>query len=133
MHFVFHSVLYQKRYNRDRKHRFKLQQQIEDEYKKHNRLEEILKTTGASETLQVFAGKYQLKPYFLIRILLLKTVVFSSDLIGNKNNSINNDNNHDMGDKSDVESDDGDKMSSSSMSDDTKEKSVSSPKAANVA
>ncbi|CAO1315960.1 unnamed protein product [Diamesa serratosioi] len=103
-------VLYQKRYNRDRKHRFKLQQQIEDEYKKHNRLEEILKTTGASETLQVFA-----------------------DLIGNKNNSINNDNNHDMGDKSDAESDDGDKMSSSSMSDDTKEKSVSSPKAANVA
>lgn len=38
-----------------------------------------------------------------------------------------------MGDKSDAESDDGDKMSSSSMSDDTKEKSVSSPKAANVA
>ena len=67
MHLVFHSVLYQKRYNRDRKHRFKLQQQIEDEYKKHNRLEEILKTTGASETLQVFAGKFKLN-YFLIVI-----------------------------------------------------------------
>lgn len=51
------TALYQKRYNRDRKYRFKLQKQIEEEYEKHNRLEEILKTSGTSDSLKVFAGK----------------------------------------------------------------------------
>lgn len=55
---MFHSTaLYQKRYNRDRKYRFKLQKQIEEEYEKHNRLEEILKTSGTTDSLKSFAGK----------------------------------------------------------------------------
>jgi hypothetical protein len=55
---LFHSTaLYQKRYNRDRKYRFKLQKQIEEEYEKHNRLEEILKTSGTTDSLKSFAGK----------------------------------------------------------------------------
>lgn len=51
------TALYQKRYNRDRKYRFKLQKQIEEEYEKHNRLEEILKTSGPTDSLKNFAGK----------------------------------------------------------------------------
>ncbi|KAL7042030.1 hypothetical protein ACKWTF_000992 [Chironomus riparius] len=50
-------VLYQKRYNRDRKYRFKLQKQIEEEYEKHNRLEEILKKSGTTDTLKKLADR----------------------------------------------------------------------------
>lgn len=58
----FHSsshftVLYQKRYNRDRKYRFRLQKQIEEEYEKHSRLEEILKKNGTTEALKKVAGE----------------------------------------------------------------------------
>lgn len=52
-----HTVLYQKRYNRDRKYRFKLQKQIEEEYEKHSRLEEILKKSGTTEALKKVAGE----------------------------------------------------------------------------
>jgi hypothetical protein len=52
-----HAVMYQKRYNRDRKYRFKLQKQIEEEYEKHTRLEEILKKSGTTETLKKLAGE----------------------------------------------------------------------------
>lgn len=55
--FIHSTALYQKRYNRDRKYRFKLQKQIEEEYEKHNRLEEILKTSGTTDSLKNFAGK----------------------------------------------------------------------------
>lgn len=51
------TVLYQKRYNRDRKYRFKLQKQIEEEYEKHSRLEEILKKSGTTEALKKVAGE----------------------------------------------------------------------------
>lgn len=51
------TALYQKRYNRDRKYRFKLQKQIEEEYEKHSRLEEILKTSGPTDSLKNFAGR----------------------------------------------------------------------------
>ncbi len=52
-----YAVLYQKRYNRDRKYRFKLQKQIEEEYEKHSRLEEILKKSGTTEALKKVAGE----------------------------------------------------------------------------
>lgn len=54
------TALYQKRYNRDRKYRFKLQKQIEEEYEKHQRLEEILKSSGTTDSLKSFAGKRNL-------------------------------------------------------------------------
>lgn len=52
-----YTVLYQKRYNRDRKYRFRLQKQIEEEYEKHSRLEEILKKSGTTEALKKVAGE----------------------------------------------------------------------------
>lgn len=58
--FARSTALYQKRYNRDRKYRFKLQKQIEEEYEKHSRLEEILKTSGTTDSLKNFAGKFRL-------------------------------------------------------------------------
>lgn len=64
------TALYQKRYNRDRKYRFKLQKQIEEEYEKHNRLEEILKTSGTTDGLKCFSGKL---PFRLCCSDLLRT------------------------------------------------------------
>ena len=57
LYIILTTVLYQKRYNRDRKYRFKLQKQIEEEYEKHNRLEEILKKSGTTDTLKKLAGE----------------------------------------------------------------------------
>jgi hypothetical protein len=62
---LFHPLaLYQKRYNRDRKYRFRLQKQIEEEYERHSRLEDILRKSGSSESLKSFIGKNQFS-YFL--------------------------------------------------------------------
>ena len=55
----FISVLYQKRYKRERKMRSRLQEQMENEYKKRNQIEEILKASGApAEALRILAGNY---------------------------------------------------------------------------
>lgn len=120
------TALYQKRYNRDRKYRFKLQKQIEEEYEKHSRLEEILKTSGTSDSLKVFAGK--LLHIWSIRArassYLFFLSPFLSDFMGdNKMMSTARITN---ADRSDCESDD--KMSNSTASTDTKEKEMSSPK-----
>ncbi|CRK86577.1 CLUMA_CG000144, isoform A [Clunio marinus] len=95
-------ALYQKRYNRDRKFRFKLQRQIEEEYEKHQRLEEILKTSGTTDSLKCF-----------------------SEFMGD-NKVLNNTRQVGAGERSDCESED--KMSNSTISTDTKEKEMSSPK-----
>lgn len=53
------SVLYQKRYKRERKMRSRLQEQMENEYKKRNQIEEILKASGApAEALRILTGNY---------------------------------------------------------------------------
>lgn len=52
------TVLYQKRFKRERKLRSKMQEQIESELKKRNQIEEILKASGApQEALRILAGK----------------------------------------------------------------------------
>lgn len=57
--FSLFSVLYQKRYKRERKMRSRLQEQMENEYKKRNQIEEILKASGApAEALRILAGNY---------------------------------------------------------------------------
>jgi len=96
-------ALYQKRYNRDRKYRFKLQKQIEEEYEKHNRLEEILKTSGTTDSLKNFA-----------------------DFMSDNNKIMSSARKSTATDRSDCESDD--KMSNSTASTDTKDKEISSPK-----
>lgn len=54
---MYHTAMYQKRYIRDRKYRFRLQKQIEEEYDKHRRLEDILRKSGSNEILKNFIGK----------------------------------------------------------------------------
>lgn len=64
-HSLISSALYQKRYNRDRKYRFRLQKQIEEEYERHSRLEDILRKSGSSESLKSFIGKISTKKFFI--------------------------------------------------------------------
>lgn len=53
------AVLYQKRYKRERRLRARLQQQMENEFKKRSQIEEILKASGApAEALRILAGNY---------------------------------------------------------------------------
>lgn len=53
------TVLYQKRYKRERRLRARLQQQMENEFKKRSQIEEILKASGApAEALRILAGNY---------------------------------------------------------------------------
>lgn len=54
-----HAVLYQKRYKRERRLRGRLQQQMENEFKKRSQIEDILKASGApAEALRILAGNY---------------------------------------------------------------------------
>jgi hypothetical protein len=54
------TVLYQKRYKRERRMRGKLQHQMENELKKRNQIEDILKASGApAEALRILAGKFK--------------------------------------------------------------------------
>lgn len=58
---ISHSVpdLYQKRYKRERRLRARLQQQMENEFKKRSQIEEILKASGApAEALRILSGNY---------------------------------------------------------------------------
>lgn len=58
LHRLF-AVLYQKRYKRERRLRARLQQQMENEFKKRSQIEEILKASGApAEALRILAGNY---------------------------------------------------------------------------
>lgn len=64
-YFLYHifsfsfPVLYQKRYKRERRLRARLQQQMENEFKKRSQIEEILKASGApAEALRILAGNY---------------------------------------------------------------------------
>lgn len=53
------TVLYQKRYKRERRLRGRLQQQMENEFKKRNQIEDILKASGApAEALRILAGNF---------------------------------------------------------------------------
>lgn len=55
---IFLSVLYQKRFKRERKMRSKMQEQMESELRKRSQIEEILKSSGAPEAaLRILAGK----------------------------------------------------------------------------
>lgn len=55
--FLLISVLYQKRYKRERRLRGRVQQQMESELKKRSQIEEILKASGApAEALRILAG-----------------------------------------------------------------------------
>lgn len=55
----FLSVLYQKRFKRERKMRSKMQDQMESELRKRSQIEEILKASNAPEAaLRILAGKY---------------------------------------------------------------------------
>lgn len=120
------TALYQKRYNRDRKYRFKLQKQIEEEYEKHSRLEEILKTSGTTDSLKNFAGKGFLVHQLLLNLNALPLSFLLSDFMGD-NKMLSSARKSNAADRSDCESDD--KMSNSTASTDTKEtKEMSSPK-----
>ncbi|KAG5674676.1 hypothetical protein PVAND_004628 [Polypedilum vanderplanki] len=96
-------VLYQKRYNRDRKYRFKLQKQIEEEYEKHNRLEEILKKSSTTDTLKK-----------LTDFLRENKKMFNNNTIVKST-------------KEETEKIDDEEMKDVDASDDTKEKEMSSP------
>lgn len=122
--FLFLSTaLYQKRYNRDRKYRFKLQKQIEEEYEKHSRLEEILKTSGTTDSLKSFAGKPSTCKT-LIGLFHLHPCL--PDFMGDNNKILSSARKISAADRSDCESDD--KMSNSTASTDTKDDKISSPK-----
>lgn len=136
--------MYQKRYIRDRKYRFRLQKQIEEEYDKHRRLEDILRKSGSNEILKNFIGK--VFPFllavasaffaldfdgkidkfcsFLLHSFVITEIVKDDEKFVTKKNTSNNNN---IGERSDGESDE--KMSNSTTtSTDTKEKEISSPK-----
>lgn len=120
---VHSTALYQKRYNRDRKYRFKLQKQIEEEYEKHNRLEEILKTSGTTDSLKSFAGKRSSFQRSQIAFILFSIL---TDFMGDNKNILSSVRKSSAADRSDCESDD--KMSNSTASTDTKDDKISSPK-----
>lgn len=53
------AVLYQRRFKKERRARFRMQQQLDTEQKRRNQMEEVLKASGApAETLRLMAGKY---------------------------------------------------------------------------
>lgn len=52
------TVLYQKRFKKERKVRVRLQQQLESELKRRNQIEDALKASGApAEALRLISGK----------------------------------------------------------------------------
>lgn len=56
-------MVYQKRFKKERKTRVKIQQQLENELKKRNQMEDALKASGApAEALRLLSGIF-LKSY----------------------------------------------------------------------
>lgn len=54
----FFSVLYQKRFKKERKLRVRIQQKLDAESKRRNQIEDALKASGApSEALRILSGK----------------------------------------------------------------------------
>lgn len=52
------SVLYQKRFKKERKLRVRIQQKLDAESKRRNQIEDALKSSGApSEALRMLSGK----------------------------------------------------------------------------
>lgn len=60
------SVLYQKRFKKERKARIRTQQKLESEMKRRNQIEDTLKASGApAEALRMLSGKLNELPTFL--------------------------------------------------------------------
>lgn len=60
------SVLYQKRFKKERKARIRVQQKLESEMKRRNQIEDTLKASGApAEALRMLSGKLNELPTFL--------------------------------------------------------------------
>lgn len=59
--FVSFTVLYQKRFKKERKQRVRIQQKLDTETKRRNQIEDALKASGApAEALRLLSGKYTL-------------------------------------------------------------------------
>lgn len=58
---VSFTVLYQKRFKKERKQRVRIQQKLDTETKRRNQIEDALKASGApAEALRLLSGKYTL-------------------------------------------------------------------------